>query len=218
MDKKIIKKVIYTNSPKYKVDDSDTQNLALKAVLYDITKILIGPTSVPIVSPIIEGKNIDLGVTVSYPSGAYFPEAKAEEIAELREQYPQIDSFYMVTAVGRFLSGYDDEAIEELRVAKNAAKDKKVFAVTEASVLNDEQMKKLCDMAVEAGIDGIVDTTGFAPYNVPFPTIEETKRLIKAAQNRIPIISGYNENFEDAREKLKAGVRDAVILNIDELI
>lgn len=97
---------------------------------------------------IIKNKGIELDVTIAFPPGDYFSDAKAEEIIELAEVYPEIDTFYMATAVGRFLSGYEAVAAEELKLAKDAAHNKKVFVYTEASTLNDGQMENLCNLAI----------------------------------------------------------------------
>ena len=208
-------KIIATNIQAYKISDTDCENLCLKARAYGIGKVLAGPSSLPLVFSMLEGSGIEVGASIAYPSGAYFAEAKAGEIEELEKVYPQLAAYYVVMALGRFLSGYEDEAREEMEAVKKAAGDKSVYIITEAKLLSDEQMRMLCEYAAASGIDGIVDTTGFAPYDVPFPSAKDTARLVKAANGSIKILSNSAIDTPDkAAAALKAGADGVIAVNI----
>ncbi len=199
-------KIIATNIQAYKISDTDCENLCLKAKAYGIGKILVGPSSLPLVFRMLEGSGVEVCASIAYPSGAFFAEAKAGEITELEQLYPQLSAYYAVMAVGRFLSGYEAEARAEMEAVKKAAGQKAVYIVTEAKLLSGEQMQKLCGMAADAGIEGIVDTTGFAPYDIPFPAAEDTARLVKAANGSVKVICNSSiDTPEKAAAALEAG-------------
>lgn len=219
MERACIKdKIIYTNIQEYKVDDGDCQNLCLKSILYGVSKVLVCPSSVEGVQEMVKGKNVEMGVAISYPSGAYFPEAKEDELREMVALFPALHSVYAVMAVGRFLSGYEKETMEEMQLIKKAAGSRKTYIFTETSVLGDAQLKKICDIAVDCGINGIVSSTGFMPYDVPLPTTEDLKRLALAAGGRLQVIAnGMIDTFEKAQQALDAGADLAMVTKIDYL-
>jgi deoxyribose-phosphate aldolase len=77
-------------------------------------------------------------------------------------------------------------------------------------------MQTLCGGAAGAGIEGIVDTTGFAAYDVPFPTEEDLRRLVKAAGGKVKVlVNGGIDSVDKARRAIAAGADGAIAVNID---
>lgn len=202
----IVSRIDYSNIQDYEVSDSNCENLVLKSKVYGFNTIVVGPSSLPIVEKIIEDSNIKIAVSIAYPSGAYLLDSKIEEIKDILEDDMRVDEFYIVMAVGRFLSGYVDEAREEINAFAKATGNKTVKLVIEASVMNKTQKKTICDMAAQAGVKYIVASTGFAAYDVPFPTGDDIADLVQAAAGRVKIIAcGAIDTLEDACNMLNAG-------------
>lgn len=210
-------KIILSNIQKYKVDDVDCENLCLKAMKYGIKKVLVGPSSVPLVKKLLLGSSVEMGVSISYPAGTYLPEAKAEEVEELAALHPSVSTFYVVMAVGRFLSGYEEEIRQEMSRTVQAAAGKDVYFMVESAIMSEAQLKKVCEMAQEAGVCGIVDTTGFKPYDVPFPTAEDTKQLASASNTLHVVANGLIETRKEVEDALLAGADEVVVVNADYL-
>jgi deoxyribose-phosphate aldolase len=168
--------------------------LALKAIRDKIGCVVVSPSSLPIASNLLGENNVKLASSVSYPSGAYTLEAKQREIEELLSLDFRIDEFYIVMAVGRFLSGYFDETQKELEMFSGVTGDKTTKVVTEIGHLSDDLKKRLCGMAAEAGIDYIVTSTCFLPYDITLPTPKDIEKLVETAEGSLGVIAAGGVN------------------------
>ncbi|MDO4288450.1 MAG: hypothetical protein Q4C55_04605 [Eubacterium sp.] len=198
----------YSNIQLYRIGDTEIENLVFKALKYNISTIVVGPSAMNIVyNTLRSGENLNVNVAVSYPSGAYTSEAKIQEIEGLLELGNKIDGFYIPMQVGLYLSGYKEEAFCELKALVKAAKGIPVKIITEIGVMSDKQIKEVCEMAIAAGADSLVTSAGFSPYDVPGPSEAQYKMLVQAADGQIQIIANEdNLTKEQAENILKLGV------------
>jgi deoxyribose-phosphate aldolase len=185
----IAARIDYSNIPVYEVRDADIELLALKAIRDNVGSIVVSPSSLPIASSLLAESSVMIACSVSYPSGAYTLEAKQEEIEELLSLDYKLDEFYMVMAVGRFMSGYFEETQKELEMLAKVAGDKTTKVVTEAGHLSGDHKKRLCVMAAEAGIEYIVTSTSFLPYDITLPTPSDIEELATTAEDSIGIVA-----------------------------
>lgn len=179
--------VILSNVGEYYITDSMCENLIYNAREYNIGEVLLGPSSIPGLLDMLNKTDIKLGVTVSYPSGCYFPEAKIGEVEELKTLYSRIDAFYAVIAEGRFLSGCTDELRDEVRGLVKAVDDKELFVITEVASLPENKAKEFIAICKEEKVTGIVMSTGFYPYKASAPTVAQMKAFKKLAGD-LPVI------------------------------
>jgi len=215
----IVSRFDYSNIQAYKVSDRDCENLALKAKEYGFHTVVVGPSSLPIVDRLLKWSGINIAVSIAYPSGAYFPYSKREEIDGVLETGYRVDELYMVMAVGRFLSGYEVEIRDEMKMFAEAARGRTTKLVIEAGVMSREQKKRVCDLAAEAGIKYVVTSTGFLPYEVPLPTADDIKELVEAAAGRVGIVAcGEINNKDQALEVLKAGADRICTMEADRIV
>lgn len=209
--------LILSNIHQYQVDDAACELLCYRAAAADIGSILVGPSSIEAVRKLSNKNNLQLFVSIAYPSGAYFADQKTAEIDELQSMYPEIKGFFVVSAVGKYISGYRDEIAEEMKQIRRSAGKRKLYYVTEASLLSDDYMLNLCDLTASAGIEGIVSTTGFAPYKIQNPTAEQLTRLVKASNKRLQVVAGACfSGVMSAEDAFSAGADMAVIDKIDD--
>lgn len=212
-------KAYLTNIHQYQVDDAACELLCRRAQMEGIRRVLLGPSSIEKLKPLIKQWGLSLAVSVSYPSGAFFPDQKAEEIASLISLHPEIEELFVVSAVGRFLSGYHEEIANEMKQIRTAANGRNVGYMIEAALFSPEQMDHLCRLAVENGLDAIVSTTGFAPYKVPFPSADDLRNLVKAAGERIEVIAGgCFQGPASVKEALSSGANTVITDHIDYLL
>lgn len=180
-------KVILSNVGEYYITDTTCENLIYNAREYNVGEVLLGASSIPCLLDMLNKTNIKLGVTISYPSGCYLPEAKIGEIEELKALYTRIDAFYAVVAEGRFLSGYTQEFRNEVRGLVNAAGEKQLFVITEIASLTEDQAKEFIAICKEENVAGIVMSTGFYPYKASAPTVDQMKAFKELAGD-LPVI------------------------------
>ena len=203
--KDLISKIDYSSIQQYIIRDNDCRLQAYIAKEFGFNTIVAGASSLPFIYEIVKDTNIKIAATVAYPSGAYPGNVKAQEVADLLEYDSRIDEIYIVLAVGRFISGYYDEAKKEVEACVEKAQGKTIKLVIEAAVMTKEQKSEICKIAKEAGVEYIVASTGFEPYGVAFPTIDDIKELCEVSHGVKIIACGDISTVKQAKEMLNAG-------------
>jgi len=167
--------------------ESDLRLLCLEADRYQISTALVNPVNVKLAKRFTKGSDVKVAVAIAYPVGAYFPEVKGQEILDAIED--GADQIYMIMAVGAFLDGWlEEQTIPELETLVHAASGRSTKLVTELSVLNEDQRKRVCDLAIGAGIDYLVTTTDFERSNLPSVTLVDIKLVVDHVQGELQII------------------------------
>jgi deoxyribose-phosphate aldolase len=143
---------------------------------------------------------------LSYPVGAYFPEVKGKEISDAIED--GADQIYMVMAVGAFLDGWlEKQTVPEMQALVEKSQGRPTKLVTEISVLDADQRRQVCDLAMESGIDYLVTTTDFDRSNLPDVALDDIQFLLDYVKDDLKII--HKNKFLElgfAKECLKMGV------------
>lgn len=209
--------VILTNITDYYVTDIITENLLYKAQEQGIREFLTGASSIPRIRQKVEKFHISLSAAIAYPSGAYFPDAKAEEIFELCEQYPEIKAFYVVVSLGMYLGRGSSWIKEELKAIHVAAQGRKIFIITEiAPLLKNGKAEEFVRICCEGGVSGIVISTGFVPYKSSFPSEADIRVFSAICGDKIELIGAGIDSqtaLNAGCEKVLAGLNTAVLQN-----
>ena len=198
--------------------ERDLRLLCLEAEKFGIPAVVVNPVNVALTVSLAQGTGVKVAAAVSYPVGAYWPEAKALEVADAVAD--GADEIFMVMAVGQFLDGrIAEQTIPEMAALVKGAQGRPTKLITEASVLADEQKQTVCQLAVEAGIDYLVTTTYFAPSKLPPVTMADIKVLIEAAGDSLGIVyMGDVDRVEQVDELLQAGVSRLATSTVRQLL
>jgi len=117
---------------------------------------------------------VRVGGTVGFPSGG---NTTAIKVAEARELIAlgcrELD---MVIAVGQLRSRNDAAVRDDVRAVVEAAGDTPVKTILECHHLTDDEIRRACELCVEAGAAWIKTATGWAPTGATLHNIA----LIKA--------------------------------------
>lgn len=205
--------ICYSNMQDYVVRRADVEAQCLKARVYGLRQIAVLPSSLEITDRYLNGTDTAVYVGIAYPSGAYTPDMKAEEIAMLRASGHRISGYFAVLAVGRYLSGNRAELEEEIVRCLAAADGTPVWFVLEAAVLNDGQLAEICALLRQHGAAGVVSTTHFKPYGIPLAQLSDVARL-QAAAGTLPM-AAFAETAQEAEAAAAAGA--ALVLTPDPL-
>lgn len=175
--------------------ERDLRLLALEAEKLGIPSIVVSPVNLPLAKALTEGSKTRVGVAVSYPVGAYWPEDKVREVQDAVEDGAH--EIYMMMAVGAFLTGWVEEfTIPEMTGLVRAAEGRPTRLITEIAVLNRDQQRRICDLAVSAGVEALVCCSGFRPSKLPPVSPAELHALAETAGTAIDIF--YMGDVEDA--------------------
>ncbi len=137
--------------------------------------------------------HIALGAPVGFPSGGNHTRIKYEEAQQVIAD--GVSEFDMMLNVGKLRSGDDDYVRTELQtVIQSVRVPAKV--ILETHYLNDDEIRRACQMGIETGAAYIKTSTGWADTGATF----ENVRLIRdCVQDRIGI-------------KAAGGIRDLATL------
>ncbi|MDG3085348.1 deoxyribose-phosphate aldolase [Vibrio hannami] len=144
-----------------------------------------------------------IGGPVGFPSGGVATSTKVAEIHQLiADGASEVD---MVVNVGRVLSGDFDYVRKELEAAVHAAHPVEAKTILETHYLNEEQIRKVCDIAVESGMAWIKTATGWTPSGA---TVENISIIADQLDGKIGIkASGGIRSLELIKELYSLGVR-----------
>ena len=141
---------------------------------------------------------------VGFPLGANRPDVKAFETSKaVQDGADEIDMVINVTA----LKNKDyDYVVNDIKTVKEACKDKPLKVILETDLLDKDEIKKACELCIEAKADFVKTSTGFVKNGVGakaedvklmFDTVSPYGLKVKA--------SGGIRDKETALKMLEAG-------------
>lgn len=102
-----------------------------------------------------------IGGPVGFPGGGHATDTKVQEVRQLiADGAREVD---MVVNIGKVLSGDYDYVREDLRRVVEAAAPVPAKVILETHYLNEELIRRVCDIAVEVGMKWVKTSTGWAP-------------------------------------------------------
>ncbi len=107
----------------------------------------------------LAGTGVNCGYTIGFPSGGETTEAKCFQAREGMDL--KMDEFDMVINVGWLLSGYDDKVTHEIKVLKEIVGEKPLKCIIEASLLDEDQIKRAVMCVLNGGADYVKTGTGW---------------------------------------------------------
>lgn len=110
----------------------------------------------------ISNNDVQLVTVIGFPLGYNMTETKVEELKlAIRDDADELD---LVLNVSAFKDGMNWPKIEIAKCSKLVHEAYKMIKVIiETAYLNDEEIKTLCRICADAGVDFVKTSTGFAP-------------------------------------------------------
>ncbi len=133
----------------------------------------------------------NLGGVVGFPGGGHTTYTKTMETRELVDKI-KCDEIDMVINVGMLRSGQYDYVGKDIREVVKAANGKMVKVILECHYLTESEIKKGCELSLNAGASFVKSGTGWAPTGAT----KENISLMKACVGN------------KAKVKAAGGVRD----------
>lgn len=130
---------------------------------YHCATVCVRPCDVPVAMEILTDSDVKVTTVIGFPHGSNMTETKVFEARLAIEQgCRELD---MVLNIGMLLSGNYDYVKKDISAIVNVAHEKNLLAkvILENAYLNDEQIKKACEICSQAGADFTKTSTGYAP-------------------------------------------------------
>ncbi|WP_135821359.1 deoxyribose-phosphate aldolase [Halostella litorea] len=140
--------------------------------------------------------DVTLATVVGFPHGQHGPGIKAAEAETVWDA--GADEIDVVLNVGRLRAGEDDAVSEEL-AAVVAAVPVPVKVIVEATLLDEAELRRACEAAVEADADFVKTSTGFADGGARVADVEVMSEYLPVKA------SGGVGDYERAKAMFDAG-------------
>ena len=137
-------------------------DLCAEAVDLGVGAVCVSPRWVPAAVARLSGSGVAVATVVGFPSGAHRSPAKGDEARlAVADGADEID---MVVALGEVVAGNWDEVERDVAAVRAASPAPVVLKViVESALLDDDQLDRVCQVAVAAGADYVKTSTGFHP-------------------------------------------------------
>ncbi len=189
---------------KAKATFSDIDKIIDEALKNNFLGICIPPCYIKHAKEKLKNKNIKLVTVIGFPLGATEGDVKAFEAKKAIDN--GADEVDMVINIGFARSNRWDLVEEDIKKVREATSNKVLKVILETDYLNDDEIKKACEICVKQKADYVKTSTGFAKNGVG-ATIEKIKMLsslVKPYGLKVKA-SGGIKTKEDALSLIEAG-------------
>lgn len=196
----------YIDHTQLKPDATVDQILQLcdEARNYGFAAVCIAPCYVQLAKERLgPGSLVKVATVVGFPLGYQHSKVKFLETHQaIADGANEID---VVINISAFKSGKYEEVENELSdLAKFChLKEAELKVIIETALLSEEEIIKACELCVNAGVDFVKTSTGFASRGA---TVEDIKLMRRVLPKSMKIkASGGIRTYEDAEAMVKAG-------------
>ncbi len=179
-----MKRSKYIDHTLLKADATKQQIIKLceEAKEYDFASVCVNPSWCSLASEILAGTDVKTCVVVGFPLGSMTTDAKVAETKDAIEK--GADEVDMVIQVGKLKDGDDAYVTEEIRQLKQACGDRILKVIIEACLLSDEEKKRACLDALNAGADFVKTSTGFSTGGA---TVEDVRLMKETVGDKMQV-------------------------------
>lgn len=179
----------------------DIAQLCQEARTHGFHGVCVHGSRVVLAASILEDSPVRVVSVAGFPSGATDSDVKRFETETLIDLGAQeID---VVINIGRLKDGDDRYILRELRDVVEAAEVVPVKVILETCLLTNDEKRRACSLAVEAGAKFVKTSTGFSHHGA---TVEDVRQLKEWVGPSIGIkASGGIRDLETVRDMLNAG-------------
>lgn len=159
------------------------------------------PCNYPRLSEALKGTKTVFGTSLAFPSGQ---EATSTKVY-LAKEFDKLDpgEHDMVINVGWLRSGRYDDVLADIKAVREAVPDKSLKVIIEAMCLTDDEIRKACDLIIEAGADYVKTGTGFQAMPT---TLHHVQVIKERVGDRVKVkVAGGVRDLDTLLRMYKAG-------------
>ena len=172
-----------------------------EAKKYEFASVCLEPCWVSLAAERLKDSPVKVCTVIGFPLGANTKTVKAFEAKEAVDN--GADEVDMVLNIGALKSGDDALVLEDMKAVREAAKDAVVKVILETCLLTDDEKKKACALAKEAGLDFVKTSTGFSTAGA---TVKDVKLMREAVGDTMGVkASGGIRDTKTAEAMIAAG-------------
>lgn len=183
-------------------DETTIKELAEQAQRYRFIAVETLPCMTPLIKNLLEDSpEINIGGNVGFPSGGQATVIKVAEARDLIEMgCSELD---VVINISKLISGRDAEVLDDLKAVVDVSENILVKVILECHYLNNDKIRRACDLCIESGADFVKTGTGWAATGA---TLENIALIKSHVGNSIAIkASGGIRGLETLVEMYRRG-------------
>ena len=183
---------------------AEVTKLLDEAIKYNFFGVCVNPCNVKFAKEYLKNSDVKVVTVIGFPLGQNTKEVKIlETIDAIKNGADEID---MVINVGLLKDKAYDTIVDEISAIKGACQGHNLKVILETDLLTQEEIKKACELCIEAKADLVKTSTGFVKNGVGakaedvalmFKTVKDAGLQVKA--------SGGIRDKEAALKMIEAG-------------
>ncbi len=154
----------------------DIQKLCQEALHYDFASVCVNPYWVSYCANQLKESDVKVCCVIGFPLGATTSQVKAYECKEAIQN--GADEVDMVLNIGQLKGKHYQAVLEDIQAVVNASGDKIVKVILETCLLSDEEIKKACEICMEAKADFVKTSTGFNQAGANLHVVQVMKEVV----------------------------------------
>lgn len=154
----------------------DIQKLCQEALHYDFASVCVNPYWVSYCANQLKESDVKVCCVIGFPLGATTSQVKAYECKEAIQN--GADEVDMVLNIGQLKGKHYQAVLEDIQAVVNASGDKIVKVILETCLLSDEEIKKACEICMEAKADFVKTSTGFNQAGANLHVVQVMKEAV----------------------------------------
>ena len=172
-----------------------------EAMEYGFASVCINPCHVAYCADYLKDSDVNVCTVIGFPLGANTSAVKAFETKDaIANGADEID---MVMNIGALKDKNYDLVRDDVKAVVEAANGTLVKVILETCLLTEDEIKKACELCVEAKADYVKTSTGFSTRGA---TIEDVQIMKAAVQGKAKVkAAGGVRTHEDMVKIVEAG-------------
>lgn len=170
----------------------------------DFLGVCVNPCFVSLAKENLKDSDVKIVTVVGFPLGASRADVKAYEASQAVED--GADEIDMVINVTELKNGNFDFVLNDIKKVKEACSDKLLKVILETDLLTSDEIKKACEICIEAKADFVKTSTGFVKGGVGAKAedVELMYKTVSPYGLKVKASGGIRDK-ETAEKMLQAG-------------
>lgn len=185
------------------VGEEDIKKVAAEAIKYNFFSICIPPCWIKYAKNLLKDSNVKITTVIGFPHGNDTSKTKSFSTKEaIKNGADEID---MVINIGKLKDKDYQYVLKDIKAVRKAAKGKILKVIIETSELTEEEIKKACELSLDAKADFVKTSTGYTSEGATKENVQIMKNVVgdKASIKA----SGGIRTLEDAIMYYNLGVK-----------
>ncbi len=183
--------------------ETDIIKLCKEAIDYNFFSVCVNSCYVSLAKQQLQNTSVKICTVVGFPLGAMSTKAKVFETQQaITDGTDEID---MVINIGFLKSKNFDAVWKDIEAVKTLIPNKTLKVIIETCYLDEFEIIKASELAIQSGADYIKTSTGFGAEGATFNDIRIMKSVITNCGTKIKASGGIRD-LETAIQYIKLGV------------